>query len=534
MIHAPAVVARSIRNVMVRMSKFGVRIVVFLIFSIFVGNAMAETHLSFVETSVNPGDTVSIPVVLSSTETICGFQFNTPRLAEPFELIQIQFNEQTSSVDSWTVTSNQLYNGLHKIIGFDDELLGISGTDQEIARLVIHISKDADPGIYPLIPEHQILCDRDGNVISSYTNTEYLTITGSDVVFDMLDDTIGYYDRSKQMTILMSTLTSIAGFQFDIVDSADIFAGILCNNPFGEDWDVHCAELDNGVLRLLVSATTGELLPDSTDYTLIITVQTNSAVQAGSYPVLLENLIVSDENAESLVGSGLGAIIKVDSTLLSSFDLLLPVSGSIIDASVSNIEFAWNRSTFPTDPVINYKVYIGVKNYGELTESFVSEGNGTDTTLFLNSSDLRQAIESQGIPVQNPQEIYWWVVAADDRGNRQSESIFDLIVQRLTGIDQKPDGVPLAYKLFRNYPNPFNSQTTIQFEIPESAQIRLSIYNVLGQEVVTLVNRDFLAGRYRFHWNGLNQNGEPVKSGLYFLSFQARNYHSTQKIVFLK
>ncbi|MDO9548301.1 MAG: T9SS type A sorting domain-containing protein, partial [Candidatus Marinimicrobia bacterium] len=260
-----------------------------------------------------------------------------------------------------------------------------------------------------------------------------------------------------------------------------------------------------------------------------------SEVQAGSYPVSLENLVVSDENAGSLIGSGLGAIIEVDSALLSSFDLLLPGSGSVVDVSAANIEFVWNRSTFPANPVINYMVHIGVKNYGELTESYVSGGNGTDTTLFLNIGDLRQAIESQGIPMQNPQEIYWWVVASDVRGSRQSESIFDLAIQGLVGIDRKSAGIPPAYRLFRNYPNPFNSQTTIRFEIPEPATVRITVYNLLGQVVVTLIDNDFMAGgHYSCRWNGLNQNGEPVKSGLYIVSFQAGNYYSTQKIVFLK
>jgi len=497
--------------------------------------AGAETHLSFTGVRMNPGETVAVPVILSSTETVGGFQFNIPCLPEPFELIQIQFNEQTSSVDSWTVTANRLYNGLYKVVGFDDELLGISGNDREIARLLIHVKDGANPGIYPLIPEHQILCDRDGNVIPSYATAEYLTITGSDVVFDMLDDTIGYYDQSKQIKILMSTVTPIAGFQFDIVDSADIFTGISCNNPFGDGWDVYYPELDNGVLRLLaLRLPSGDLLPDSSNYTLIITIQTNSEIQAGLYPVSLENLTVSDGDGGSLIGSGLGAIIKVDSTLLSSFDLLLPAPGSVIDASVSNIEFTWNRSTFPSNPVINYTLYIGVKNYGELIESFLSDGNWADTTLLLNSGDLRQAIESQGIPVQNPQEIYWWVVASDDRGNRQSESVFDLEIQNLVGIDRKPGDISSDYRLYQNYPNPFNSQTTVRFEIPESETVRLTIYNLLGQEVVTLADGDFLAGSYRLLWDGLNQKGEPVKSGIYFLSFRAGNYYCSQKIVFLK
>ncbi|MDO9547899.1 MAG: hypothetical protein Q7J65_02915, partial [Candidatus Marinimicrobia bacterium] len=314
---------------------------------------MADTHLSFTPTIVNPGDTAAIPVVLSSTETVCGFQFNIPHLPEPFELLQIQFNEQTSYVDSWTVATNQLYNGVHKVIGFDDGLQGFAGGSHEIARLLIRVDDDAGPGIYPFRPEHQIICDQYGNILSSDTTTEYLTITGSDVVFDMLDDTIGYYDRSKKLTILMSTFAPIAGFQFDIVDSADIFTGIMCNNPFGAGWYLDYRELDNGALRILAAATKpGELLPDSTDFQLIITIQTNSGVQAGSYPVSLENLFVSDEDAGSLIGSGLGAIIEVDSALLSSFDLLLPASGSVFDVSETGIKFSWNRSTFPANPVI--------------------------------------------------------------------------------------------------------------------------------------------------------------------------------------
>ena len=534
MTHVPAAAEKNIKSVMAQMLRFRFNILFLFIVLIFTGSAVADTHILFGGASVNPGDTVAIPVIITSSATVCGYQFNIPHISDPLEFIQIQFSDLTPPVDSWAATSNKLYNGIHKVIGFDDRLQGFSGASHEIAELLIHIDADAAPGNYPLRPEHQIICDPDGNVLSSYVNTEYLTVTGSDVIFDMQDDTIGYYDRSKHLTILMSTFTPIAGFQFDIVDSADIFTGIVCNNPFGEGWDVYCAEQDNGALRILASATSGEPLPDTSDYILIITVQTNSEVQAGSYPVLLENLIVSDENSGSLIGSGLGAVIEVDSTLLSSFDLFSPVSGYSVGTTDQNIDFLWQQSRHPSSSEISYNVSLQVLDYSALTMKFLSGGGGRDTSFTLNIGYLNQVIDSMGIPVQNSQQLQWWVTAVEDQRKRQSESTYDLEIHGFTTIDDQACNNPTAYKLFRNYPNPFNSQTTIRFEIPESAVVKLTIFNLLGQEVLTLADSDFPMGTYSFHWDGHNRNGKPVKSGIYLVSFRAGNYYSTQKIVFLK
>lgn len=509
-------------------------VLVSIIIFLFVISSAGETRLSFSPGSVNPGDTVAIPIVLSSSETVCGYQFNIPPLPEPLELIQIQFGEQTLPGGAWTLTSNQLYNGIYKIVGFDEGLVGFSGENHELARLIICADALAWPGIYPLIPENQIVCDEHGNVIPSLASTEYLTITGGDVVFDLVSDTMGYYDRSKRLTILMSTYVPVAGFQFDIVDSADIFTGISCNNPFGEGWEVYCAEQDDGSLRILATAPAGELLPDSADYQLLVTVAANSDVQAGSYPVSLDNIIVSDEHAGSLIGSGAGAIIEVDSTLLSSFDLLAPVSGSQVDVSAGAIEFSWNRSTFPADPLIDYRVCFQVKGYDELAESFVSDSEGSDTTLLLNIDDLRRGIEARGIPVQNPLELFWWVVASNGSSSRRSETMFDMEIKGFTAIAEYTDRIPGAYRLYQNYPNPFNSQTTIGFEIPEAAAVKMTIYNVLGQKVRTLTDNSYPAGHYTCFWDGLNQDGEPVESGIYLLMFQAGDYYGKRKMVFLK
>ena len=81
--------------------------------------------------------------------------------------------------------------------------------------------------------------------------------------------------------------------------------------------------------------------------------------------------------------------------------------------------------------------------------------------------------------------------------------------------------VPLDYRLSQNYPNPFNPQTTIAFELRELGEVKLEIYNILGQRVKTLINGKRDAGRYTLKWNGLNDAGNRVASGVYLYRLQA-------------
>ena len=86
----------------------------------------------------------------------------------------------------------------------------------------------------------------------------------------------------------------------------------------------------------------------------------------------------------------------------------------------------------------------------------------------------------------------------------------------------------------QNYPNPFNSQTNIQFEIPISSKIRVDIFNILGQKVRTLLNEQKAPGYYSINWNGENDFGEAVNSGIYLLKLSSEKYSSVMKMVLLK
>lgn len=94
--------------------------------------------------------------------------------------------------------------------------------------------------------------------------------------------------------------------------------------------------------------------------------------------------------------------------------------------------------------------------------------------------------------------------------------------------------VPVTYKLEQNYPNPFNPTTTIQYGIAKEGLVKLTIYNILGQEVKTLVNTSQNAGVYKIQWNGLDNQNRMVANGIYIYRIVSNDFVKSKKMVFLK
>ncbi|MBD3257948.1 T9SS type A sorting domain-containing protein, partial [candidate division GN15 bacterium] len=99
---------------------------------------------------------------------------------------------------------------------------------------------------------------------------------------------------------------------------------------------------------------------------------------------------------------------------------------------------------------------------------------------------------------------------------------------------EEDDGLPESYVLSQNYPNPFNPSTTIEFSLPTRSEISLTVHNVLGQVVRSLVTRELPAGRHRLEWDGTDDSGEPVASGVYLYRLQAGDVVEAKKMVLLK
>jgi hypothetical protein len=106
----------------------------------------------------------------------------------------------------------------------------------------------------------------------------------------------------------------------------------------------------------------------------------------------------------------------------------------------------------------------------------------------------------------------------------------------LTDVDEQGsnDQLPYRFELAQNYPNPFNPVTTIEYSLPERAQVTIEVFNVLGQRVRTLVNDTKSAGSYRIEWNGNDETGKAVSTGVYLYRFSAGDIVQTKKMLLVK
>jgi hypothetical protein len=94
--------------------------------------------------------------------------------------------------------------------------------------------------------------------------------------------------------------------------------------------------------------------------------------------------------------------------------------------------------------------------------------------------------------------------------------------------------LPIELVLHQNFPNPFNPTTTIEFSLPSKAHVELSVFNVEGKRVATLIDRSMAPGRQKVVWRGRNQSGNEVSSGIYFYRLTAGRKTLTRKMVLIR
>ena len=140
--------------------------------------------------------------------------------------------------------------------------------------------------------------------------------------------------------------------------------------------------------------------------------------------------------------------------------------------------------------------------------------NGNKTVFFT--------FDPLGVDTQNPAYIWW----GDSTVSIQYQAV-EWFGANATAVENEQ--VPTRFDLAQNYPNPFNPSTKIVYAVPSKSNVTLKVYNLLGQEVATLVNTVKNVGRYELNFNATN-----LPSGVYFYSLTAGNFTSTKKMMLLK
>ena len=216
----------------------------------------------------------------------------------------------------------------------------------------------------------------------------------------------------------------------------------------------------------------------------------------------------------------------------------------------------------PIDPNI---IYTAVEGY----DLFKTENGGVEwraldngltgkqfTRLLLsnkNPSQLFLSTSDSGLFVTNnagnswqrltaiPQNANVAALAFDEQNGRLFFSLLNEPYVYIVDVDSifasvenRRRGTPNDFQLFQNWPNPFNPVTTIGFELPANEHVRLEIFNINGRFVRQIVNATLSAGSYTFFWNGKNELGRQMSSGIYYYRLKAGKYVNVKRMVLLR
>ena len=218
-------------------------------------------------------------------------------------------------------------------------------------------------------------------------------------------------------------------------------------------------------------------------------------------------------------------IIVYDTTTFNFSDLndmnptgySVPAITSEMDNVISPLFAFESDSTNDLEIFVNNEIY-----YPNLIN--ISQNSGPDVIPQLSQAGWLEAVYG---------DFRVWLVWQSHRnGHWQIWGSFADIT--LMGIEGESNVSLNKYQLFQNYPNPFNSQTSIEYYLPQSGQVKIEIYNVLGQKIKTFINYSQKSGIHQVIWDGRNENNIAVSSGVYIYNLTVDQYSFSKKLLMLK
>ena len=211
-----------------------------------------------------------------------------------------------------------------------------------------------------------------------------------------------------------------------------------------------------------------------------------------------------------------------------AFALLVPDDSLLVEITPENLDqiltFSWVVSNDMDGDTVTYQ-FVGTDDL-----SFLS-GEGIE----LNESQWSYADLAAAIDTIDVAEGTWTVLASDGiLSTEATNGPFTLTIDATALTVDVSHILPETFALHQNYPNPFNPVTTIRYDLPEQSHVTIVIYDLLGRQVTSLVNRTEEPGFKAIVWNAKDNAGQPVSAGIYLYRIQADRYSQTRKMLLLK
>jgi len=241
-----------------------------------------------------------------------------------------------------------------------------------------------------------------------------------------------------------------------------------------------------------------------------------------------------------------------------TFALLSPADEATVDLATQteNVVIEWAPTVDQDGNDVYYFFSLFAEVAGEvegetdldLIEFIASDADGVEPSLTLTPAVLDSMLAANGVALESSIKLQWSIAAWDGSGETEEDILNNLVLassysgveftevfraitfkRGATAVSNESVFKAFEFALNQNYPNPFNPSTAITFTIPATSKVNLSVFNVLGQRVASLVNRDLSAGAHSFTFDA-----SALSSGMYFYRLEAGANVSVKKMMLIK
>jgi hypothetical protein len=349
----------------------------------------------------------------------------------------------------------------------------------------------------------------------------------------------------------------VAGFQFDLnFDKSALTKVEVAATARSEDLAIfQDSDTDDGVR--VVATGIGQIVADETGAIVEITFDVDAGA-SGDYDLTFVNAKVANPSAQSLPLSAENGVFSVcgavgETAILAIEDacgdpgatgvevnITLDNSALTVDLAGFQFDLNFDKTVLTvTDVVATERTEdLAIFQFSETGDGFRLVATGIGQIISGTTGAIAIATFDVAAGAADGEYDLTFVNAkvADPSATAQPLDVVDgtFFVPCDAVEFTRRDILPTDFNLTQNYPNPFNPTTSIDLSVPVSGTVDAVIYNVIGQKVRTLVSEELPAGYYELTWDGLNEQGNPVTSGVYFCRVKAGTFTSSIKMLLLK
>lgn len=212
----------------------------------------------------------------------------------------------------------------------------------------------------------------------------------------------------------------------------------------------------------------------------------------------------------------------------SPFDLSTPEDSAEVEVT-SAITATWEDSEDYDGTEVKFVWNLYAAADSSVIISVASDNDSLDATISLDYETVDGLLESEGLSNGESANFVWNVTATSNGDTTVSNYYYLTLTRGMLTSNEGENGIPAQFSLKQNYPNPFNPTTNISFELPQAANVQLTVYDMLGRKVATLVNERMSSGTHAVAFDASR-----LASGMYIYRIEAGSFESIKKMMLIK